>query len=1076
MDTSQQQKQQSNSGTQYFPDLVPDTTEKSTQEEDVCRICRSEAETNRPLLHPCKCSGSIKFVHQDCLLQWLKHSGMKACEVCQHPFSFTNKYRDDAPLSLGILEVIKGLYLQARGAGEYFWRVFVCSSLWLILQPLVMASVWRLMLQWPLQGVRSILPGVPLSFTFLLELSQGALISIMLALLHVFSSQVLDSAYRLWESAENIASECVRDIVMEVLQKGELTPDECQRIIQQRQQQQSWQQPQQQPTQLSSGIDDREVRAEPNSTDNASNQGNVNDPELAEFLDDLSELSVVNSDDDSDDEQQFNIVRGPFQGDEEGEFDPQDVSIEEFIGLTGPMSNLVQNFAGLTMANAFMLFLILFIPLQIGRVHVYGTSYFLSFMGLSPGDPVGNSMVLFMETFFRKWSLWEWGQRIAEGWHPYVPFDLLRKLIVTTQEHSLFPNAQNLTALTLGYGTIVVLTIAGTIGYALWALLDTASINQLTYGQTLEIIKRFLTKLSTNIVGHAPQAILRLKLSVMFVIELGLFSYMVGYWIEIGALPLWGGDIRSNWEFWRQRPIFSGIAHWLMGLGYVLCFHTLIRSARRILKPTALTFLKDPESPDFDPWEEMKNEQILQTVWRLSTATTVHTISVFSSVHMPVRIAAYINPQIFPLRLSFSEPLLDLFLALGLFQVGAPALLPHLNLQAAIDSFMVNWLLIAGKFLRLQNYLLPNFYLPTELQQQEDEEEETGAGESIGENNAMDDIDDSVSLPQQQQQSVSYQRRILSFLGLLYSKFVGNSRSMRNNHRFYKRFKRLRLRIFVLANLWFVTVIAINTCIFLLPLTTGRLFGILIKHPQIADLHAFVAGILIISFFVFSVRIVAQHRLLPNFIQSASVAYDVFRKIAKVLVVMALWQGLVCYMTGFLVINTMEPLTGKLGSMFVGEPLKEISIGITTLIIVKKTALMRAQIWPQLRQVDNWENRLVQLNEQGWQNLDLIWSLRNLIVPAIKYVGNLVLIPFLATQLILRMQSIPLSVQKGVQEYAYALWVFSWFGVKSSGQVLRFGKWLHDTIRDELYLEDRLLNNLEDNTIQNDSVNGQIQN
>ena len=37
-------------------------------EEWVCRVCHGESDDEHPLFHPCKCSGSIKYVHQDCLL------------------------------------------------------------------------------------------------------------------------------------------------------------------------------------------------------------------------------------------------------------------------------------------------------------------------------------------------------------------------------------------------------------------------------------------------------------------------------------------------------------------------------------------------------------------------------------------------------------------------------------------------------------------------------------------------------------------------------------------------------------------------------------------------------------------------------------------------------------------------------------------------------------------------------------------------------------------------------------------------------------------------------------------------
>lgn len=38
----------------YFPFLV-----------DICRVCRAEGTQDRPLYHPCICTGSIKFIHQD---------------------------------------------------------------------------------------------------------------------------------------------------------------------------------------------------------------------------------------------------------------------------------------------------------------------------------------------------------------------------------------------------------------------------------------------------------------------------------------------------------------------------------------------------------------------------------------------------------------------------------------------------------------------------------------------------------------------------------------------------------------------------------------------------------------------------------------------------------------------------------------------------------------------------------------------------------------------------------------------------------------------------------------------------
>ncbi len=32
---------------------------------DVCRVCRVEGDEEAPLIYPCKCSGSVRFVHPD---------------------------------------------------------------------------------------------------------------------------------------------------------------------------------------------------------------------------------------------------------------------------------------------------------------------------------------------------------------------------------------------------------------------------------------------------------------------------------------------------------------------------------------------------------------------------------------------------------------------------------------------------------------------------------------------------------------------------------------------------------------------------------------------------------------------------------------------------------------------------------------------------------------------------------------------------------------------------------------------------------------------------------------------------
>jgi hypothetical protein len=50
-------------------------------DERFCRVCHGEDENDRPLHYPCLCKGSIKHIHQECLVEWLKVSGQKEVGV-----------------------------------------------------------------------------------------------------------------------------------------------------------------------------------------------------------------------------------------------------------------------------------------------------------------------------------------------------------------------------------------------------------------------------------------------------------------------------------------------------------------------------------------------------------------------------------------------------------------------------------------------------------------------------------------------------------------------------------------------------------------------------------------------------------------------------------------------------------------------------------------------------------------------------------------------------------------------------------------------------------------------------------
>lgn len=60
---------------------------------DICRICHCEGDEEMPLIYPCLCLGSLHFVHQACIQQWIKSSNTKNCELCRFEFIMQSKLK-----------------------------------------------------------------------------------------------------------------------------------------------------------------------------------------------------------------------------------------------------------------------------------------------------------------------------------------------------------------------------------------------------------------------------------------------------------------------------------------------------------------------------------------------------------------------------------------------------------------------------------------------------------------------------------------------------------------------------------------------------------------------------------------------------------------------------------------------------------------------------------------------------------------------------------------------------------------------------------------------------------------------
>lgn len=111
--------------------------------ENICRVCRSEEVPERPLFHPCICTGTIKFIHQECLIQWMRYSRKEYCELCGHRFSFIPIYSPDMPRRLPLKDLAAGLLSSVATAVKYWLHYTLVAIAWLGLVPLTACRIYR---------------------------------------------------------------------------------------------------------------------------------------------------------------------------------------------------------------------------------------------------------------------------------------------------------------------------------------------------------------------------------------------------------------------------------------------------------------------------------------------------------------------------------------------------------------------------------------------------------------------------------------------------------------------------------------------------------------------------------------------------------------------------------------------------------------------------------------------------------------------------------------------------------------------------------------------------------------------
>jgi len=163
-------------------------------DEHVCRFCREGAEPDRPLIHPCACSGSMKFVHEDCMGLWIdrqevaRSRGESRCQTCGRAVRYAVVMLPGAPARLSHWQMLKIILENAAKQLPFASRAAVIMTSWALEVPLATGLIFLSFFH-TAQTPPS-LPATPQDFFQLME--TGLLVFLVVGVVFFFVMHVFD--------------------------------------------------------------------------------------------------------------------------------------------------------------------------------------------------------------------------------------------------------------------------------------------------------------------------------------------------------------------------------------------------------------------------------------------------------------------------------------------------------------------------------------------------------------------------------------------------------------------------------------------------------------------------------------------------------------------------------------------------------------------------------------------------------------------------------------------------------------------------------------------------------------------
>ncbi|EGT48456.1 CBN-MARC-6 protein [Caenorhabditis brenneri] len=723
-DVSNQPSTSSHQDSSQQPNVEPIRNASIADDIDdhlMCRVCRGN-EGN--LYYPCLCTGSIKYVHQECLVEWLKYSKKEVCELCNHKYSFQPIYRPDMPKALPIFEILRGIFFSgALMIKTWLVYTFVMAT-WLGIVPLTAARIYNCIFYLSFHDIVSAPLQLFKTDHFFQDILKGSLLLIVFVCTFIslvwLREQIIvggpqhflnieadnegedDAANEENESSDESGEdedeedddddddddeddeleERIGEIEIEVEEEGNEDGSDSE---------ESRGTPEPFET-ISDGPSERIIYIENDEFLNHREAVERGHPAALAFEErrrDIHEArygfrpripeNMQPYDDMRDDENEI-VENEPLVPEHDAGFQEQEANMNDNEEAPQPGEGPIQ--AAIRVRRAHR-------ERENAEAQEQAAAAAEQDDNWREWDRFGDELtwqrllgldgsLIFLEHVFWVISL----NTLFTVTFAYVPYRFGNWFLNMIGMHGKITYFPSIAAMILGY-----IQIAGI----------TFTLHQIMHSLKLKLMYRFLGIM-----------FLIIKVFLLVFLEIGFFPVMCGCWMDVCTLPLFNITLSQRIATFSSAPFMSIFLHWMVGMVYVFYSASFVILLREILRPGVLWFMRNLNDPDFNPIQEMIDLPFTRHFRRLVVSTTLFFSTILLIFYIPLNIISSILPSLLPYNVSMSAetPLSEISLELLILQVVMPAILEHANGRDAIKFGVKVWCKIVGTALDLDQYLL----------------------------------------------------------------------------------------------------------------------------------------------------------------------------------------------------------------------------------------------------------------------------------------------------------------------------------------------------------------------------------